>query len=689
MSTFARLLVILLLCLALPTSAGVLTRDALEKQYPAPWKIGQKDDAVPVWPVHRQNGPVTELVGYLFESIDFVAVPGFAGVPVNLLIAIDASGNFLDVRVISHHEPVFLDGLGEGPLHKFVGQYQGVSLKQNVIIDAAGNKDGTSVHIDGVAKATASVRIINQTLLSAALKVARKKLGFSAAQDPDRIARVRQDLNETLDMKALLAEGMLLPFALRNADVEMGFAGTDAAGLDEVVQQRPDELFADMQVALVSVPSIGRSLLDDASWKRLSDRLEAGDHALLVRWRGGYAPVSDRFIAGTPPDRFTLMQGGLPIEMRDLNLELRLKDGNVKDTVKVFRVIAQAGLDPAQPLDLALHVTRLKGMIYPERFVRSFGFTYRLPERFTILPAGEEKSWMPAWKQRWMELAVITSALVLLFIALSRQARLAANPRRFAFFRAGYLAFTLFFIGWHAQGQLSIVTLTGVIHALKEGSSLAFLLYDPVSILVWCAVAISLFAWGRGTFCGWLCPFGALQELAGKLGQWARLPQVRLRHRGDARLRNVKYAVLAILVSSVFISGGATGYLVEVEPFKTAITLGFQRSWPYVLYAAALLAASAVWYKFFCRYLCPLGAGLALFGRARVCDWLPRRSQCGKPCQTCHHRCDYTAIEPSGAVRYDECFQCMDCVVIYRNEDKCAPLLLDKKRRQPIPIKAA
>ncbi|WP_420476767.1 4Fe-4S binding protein [Noviherbaspirillum sp. ST9] len=688
MNAFRRLIAGLLLCILLPCSAGVLTREALEKSYPAPWMIGQKDEALPVWPVYKQNGPATDLVGYLFESIDFVSVPGFAGVPVDLLIAIDPQGTFLDVKVLSQHEPVFLDGLGEGPLHKFVSQYQGVSLKQNVVIDSATNKDGTNVHIDGVAKATASVRIVNQTLLSAALKVARKKLGFSAAQDPDRIAKVRQDVLESIRFADLKAEGLLQSFLLRNVDVEKAFEGSDGADLDPAALQRPNEVFADLEVALVSVPSIGRSLLDVQSWSRLASRLEEGDHALLVRWRGNYAPISERFIAGTPPDRFTLIQGGLPIEMRDLNLDLRLQDG-ARDSMKVFRVIAQAGLDPSQPLDLALHVTRLKGMIYPERFVRDFRFAYRLPERFVTIPPSEEKSWMPAWKQRWPELAIVAAALVLLFAALSKPAILAADARRFAWFRAGFLAFTLLFIGWYAQGQLSIVTLTGIIHAVKEGASLAFLMYDPVSILIWAAVGLSLFAWGRGTFCGWLCPFGALQELTGKLGQWGRLPQVRLRQRTDARLRLVKYGVLAVLVCSVFVSERATGFLVEVEPFKTAITLGLQRHWPYVLYATALLAASAVWYKFFCRYLCPLGAGLALFGRVRLFDWLPRRNECGKPCQTCRHRCDYSAIQPDGGIRYDDCFQCMDCVVIHQSDERCAPLILEKKRRVAIPVKAA
>jgi NosR/NirI family nitrous oxide reductase transcriptional regulator len=90
--------------------------------------------------------------------------------------------------------------------------------------------------------------------------------------------------------------------------------------------------------------------------------------------------------------------------------------------------------------------------------------------------------------------------------------------------------------------------------------------------------------------------------------------------------------------------------------------------------------------KFFCRYLCPLGAALALLGRLRRFDWIARRAECGQPCQTCRYRCTYQAIEPDGRVQYEECFQCMDCVAIHDSVDECAPLLLEAKRQRVVPI---
>ncbi|MCF8167633.1 MAG: 4Fe-4S binding protein, partial [Rhodoferax sp.] len=129
--------------------------------------------------------------------------------------------------------------------------------------------------------------------------------------------------------------------------------------------------------------------------------------------------------------------------------------------------------------------------------------------------------------------------------------------------------------------------------------------------------------------------------------------------------------------------------LVEVEPFKTSITLMFDRSWPFVAWALVLLAVNMVVYKAFCRYLCPLGAGMALLGRARRRDWLPRRVECGKPCQRCAHDCRYQAIERQGSIDYQECFQCLDCVAIEQSDQLCVPRINARKHSDkpfPIPI---
>ncbi|WP_343733371.1 4Fe-4S binding protein [Duganella sp.] len=671
--------VLALLLGAAPVQAGGLTRADVAQRFPAPLMVGERDAELPVWPLFKQNATVVELAGYVFESADLAPIPGFAGVPLNLLVAMDAQGVFTDVEVLSHHEPVFLEGLGEGPLRQFVQQYRGLSLKQNISIGGAGR-----VHIDGVAKATASVRIINQSVLAAALKVARARLGYGAGRDPGQIALVREDIFQPLDLGQLLRRGLVQRLRVSNRDVEQLFKGSDGAGLDAEARTRPDDTFIELYLAMASVPTVGRNLLTEAGWRKLQSRLEPGEHALMVMTAGRYSLTGEDFVRGSVPDRVLLRQDKLPIEMRDLDLELKLTVPLETPNVTLFRITSQAGLDPGAPLDIVLPVTRSKGIVYPERITRELGLRYQLPAELLIAPEADARSWPSVWRQRRWELSALAAGLLVLGAALWMQKRLVASSARLAWFRWVYLTYTVGFIGYYAQGQLSIVNITGALQALMAGRSLTFMLFDPMTVALWGFVLLSLLLWGRGTFCGWLCPFGALQEFIGKLARWLRVPQLRVRH---AWLRRVKYALLLAIVASVFLPGQMTNRLVELEPFKTAITLGFVRGWPYVAYAAALMLVSGVVYKFFCRYLCPFGAALALLGKVRMLNWIPRYAQCGTPCQTCRHRCDYQAIASDGKVAYDECFQCMDCVAIYESDQKCALRIADRKH-VVIPIRS-
>lgn len=688
---------VLALLLGAPTAqAGMMTSAELARRFPAPLLVGERDSELPVWPLFRQGAGGSELAAYVFESADLAPLPGFSGVPVNLLVAIDPSGRFIGVEVLSQHEPVFQYGLGEAPLFEFVKQYQGVSLKQNISIETntrrARHPDASRVYIDGISKATVSVRIINESVLAAALLVSRKKLGFGQARAADSMGRVRPEVLETLTFQRLLDEGLLRHLRVSNGDMERLYAGGDGARLDEEGLRQSDDTFIDLYLACVSVPSVAHSLLTPASLLKLKPWIAAGDQAILVMSSGRHRVPGDDFIRGGIPERLQLRQDQLAIDMRDLDLDLKLLPGisvPADASLTVFRVPAEAGLDPGAPFDFTLPVTRSKGQFYPERITRELPLGYRIAPRFVKDgQSGKPVAWHGAWHERRGDLLILAVGLAVLALALSLPRRLSAHGGRFRWFRLGYLLFTLGFIGYYAQAQLSIVNLTGVVQALVAGRSLAFLLFDPLTVALWGFVLVSLLLWGRGTFCGWLCPFGALQELVGKLARLGRVPQLKLRGATDMQLKRLKYVVLALIVIVALLDGvgSKTDALVEVEPFKTAITLSFVRAWPYVAYALALLAAGAFMHKFFCRYLCPLGASLALLGRFRLLDWIPRRAECGTPCQTCRHRCDYQAIEPDGAVVYAECFQCMDCVVIHESEQKCAPRLLERKRARTITI---
>ena len=97
-----------------------------------------------------------------------------------------------------------------------------------------------------------------------------------------------------------------------------------------------------------------------------------------------------------------------------------------------------------------------------------------------------------------------------------------------------------------------------------------------------------------------------------------------------------------------------------------------------------LAAAGRGLYKGFCRYVCPLGAFMAIGGLLRGKDWIKRREACGNPCRLCTVRCKYQAIERSGKIDYSECFQCLDCVKIHDDLNTCVPLVLAAKRASPL-----
>lgn len=127
----------------------------------------------------------------------------------------------------------------------------------------------------------------------------------------------------------------------------------------------------------------------------------------------------------------------------------------------------------------------------------------------------------------------------------------------------------------------------------------------------------------------------------------------------------------------------------EVEPFKTAITTFFIREWYYVAYAALWLVLGTMTFKGFCRYVCPLGALMAIGGLVRGRDWIARRTECGSPCQLCKVKCNYGAIKKTGEIQYSECFQCLDCVTIHNDQTRCVPLILATRKRSAPQVEAA
>ena len=136
--------------------------------------------------------------------------------------------------------------------------------------------------------------------------------------------------------------------------------------------------------------------------------------------------------------------------------------------------------------------------------------------------------------------------------------------------------------------------------------------------------------------------------------------------------------ILAVSLNSIMAAFG----LSEVEPFKTAITLKFVRDWPFVVYAIGLLIVGLFVERFFCRYLCLLGAAIAIPARMRMFEWLKRYRECGAECQVCARRCTVQAIHPLGQINPNECIYCLQCQAYYFDKTICLHLLRREERRR-------
>ena len=306
----------------------------------------------------------------------------------------------------------------------------------------------------------------------------------------------------------------------------------------------------------------------------------------------------------------------------------------------------------------------------------------------------EEPIWLALWQQRKAEIAVLVLGLGLLTCILLFQDYLARRPLLLGRVRLGFLIYTLFFIGWYGLGPLSIINVLTFVQALTHEFSWETFLIDPMLFILWSFVAVALLLWGRGVYCGWLCPFGALQELTFKLARKLRLPAFDIPYVVHERMLALKFVILLVLFGLSLQSMGNAIRAAEIEPFKTAITLRFQREWGFVALALGVLLLSMLNRKFYCKYLCPLGAALVIPGRFHSFEWLRRRKECGKPCQACAMECEVQAIRPTGEIVLHECHHCLDCQVTYYNNRKCPPLVERRKRRErtakaPAPVRAA
>jgi len=227
--------------------------------------------------------------------------------------------------------------------------------------------------------------------------------------------------------------------------------------------------------------------------------------------------------------------------------------------------------------------------------------------------------------------------------------------------------------GWPVNWFLQLDPLVAIATALTTHT-----LYWP---LLWAlAVIVLTIIFGR-FFCGWICPFGALHQFVGYLGNRKKTPAQKIRLNKYRKAQCIKYFILIFfLFMAAFPSLAATLQTGLLDPIPL-VTRSFNLLLlPIIDRAANFVSVSARFYegawlilvifltaillnlvipRFYCRFICPLGALLAIISRFAIWRIGKKQTECSN-CKLCDKACE-GACEPSGKIRISECVLCFNC----------------------------
>lgn len=625
------------------------------------------EGGAPGWMVATEQS----VLGYIGSTWEIARSVGYSGQPLDVLVAIDSKGRIQDARLMRHSEPILTLGLSDHDIARFVSGFAGLDLHSLT-------PDGTGPDMpDIISRATVSTGVIRDAILRTARVLAIGN-GLLPGGGIDRLSYTPRSWAE------LQAEGAIVTTRLSLTEASAALAGAKPP------VPEGEATFVELWAALIDPPGIGRNILGQMQYSRAIAALGPGEVVLFVASRGLSSHRGTNWRRTGVFDRLSVRQGDTRLDLRAEAYtridKLPAQDAPALKERSLFRISTE-GFDPKQPFTLVLTATRPTAD--GGEVSLAVPLDYRLPERYILPPPpAVQPLWMQNWQQKRGAVASLLVMLALLAMVLLFQEALVRRPALWRGVRLGFLSMTLIWLGWGLNGQLSVVQVIAFLQSLLSGFHWEVFLIEPVIFTLWAFVALGLLFWGRGVYCGWLCPFGALQELLHALALKLRLPQISVPQAVHERLWIIKYTLFMAILALSFYSMKDALILAEAEPFKTAISMRMIRVWPFVLFVLALLAAGLFIERFYCRYLCPLGAALAIPAKLKIFDWLHRRPQCGRECRLCETKCTVGAIDPLGRINPNECVLCLRCQVVMNDAATC-PVLKRRARGASKPTQDA
>ncbi len=601
------------------------------------------------------------VVGWVALSTDVVDIDGYSGKPLVTLVGLDTKGVIVGTDLIHYDEPILLTGIPPQKLFDLVRWYVGKSATSQVEVGDDSAPETLDVHV--ISGATVTTIAQNATILDTARRVGE---AVGIVETTASVEGHFVDLpnavwswNELVEKKVL---GHLVV-----TDQQMGVpAGT-----------RP---FLDLYFAIADPPQVGRSLIGDGPYRYYASQLEPGEHLLVLFNSGSSSFTGSAYVRGGTLDRVHLAQSLKSITFTDSdydNLSGTQPQGGPYFTEAGLLIIRKGLLDLGRPFDFVFLGSVFTNVGF-QRDYKSFRTTFRLPRAEYVVEGGgdggEEPLWEVAWQIAPYKVALTVAYLLLVMGLFAGRRWLTRSMTRLRRIHTGFLIASAAALGFWLEDQPSVTQILTLVGTVRTGWRGSLFLSEPLLFVTWIFIAIVAVVWGRGVFCGWVCPYGATTELLHRVGKKLGIARLELPDRVHQLARWLRYGVLAVLVVVYLVAPVAGELLTAVEPFKmTFLVDPWSQPAPLIAWWLLLFAASLSVFRPFCRYLCPLGAGLAVLGRFRLSG--PYRRKFCSSCKICMRGCEPRAIRDSGTIDSMECLNCMECETNFQDHAVCPPLV--------------
>lgn len=581
-----------------------------------------------------------KFISYVFYTTDIVSVVAYSGKPLEILISLKQSGLIDNIKLVKHSEPILLTGIPIEKLLEAVCFYKGKNVNNRMPIGEDIN-GGVSVPI--IAGATVTSLILHETIIESCREVG-SIFGFIDFSILDGALNTK--------FKKYSWDDLLKKKAIKHYILDESLNSNDKADINN--------LLVDIYFTDLLHPSIGRNLLGDDLYNDLfSDSMF--NSAILILNNGTWSFKGSGFVRGGIFDRFRIEQDGNIFTFRDNDFK-NIYDLNLID-VDDFRetgifLINSSKYKPWKPWNLILLLN-----------YKTFSIEYKIPDIFCIV---NKYPWLEQWKAKFLNTFLLFILWVFVFIVFLFRDFLSKSNFYISVIYNFVLLLDVYIIGFLLHGQPSIVNL----FALKE---IKTFLWDPYLCVGWIMIFSTIFLWGKSIFCGWICPFGSLQEILFKLKSIIYNDySIEFPIKIFNLIRYFRYFTLSLLLFLAFFKGVAFAEVVaEIEPFKTTWSVGIlNREWYISLYTIILIFFSIFTYRFFCRFICPLGAFLSILSFFTIFR-IKRRRTCGH-CKICSSKCNSKAIDVNGIIDPKECFGCFTCINNMYNTKLCPPLFNKK-----------